>query len=242
LSIGPPFTFSFASLSDGRVVAGVGNQVKIFINDGTLQPTPTTIGNHNGQINALIVLPGDFIVSGSSDNIIKVWTPNNNGIYSNTQTMNHDGPVNALISLSNGDVVSGGGGGFIIWNGATNDRKFVKGDLGTVIALEKLTNGNIVVLIDGGSIFIFNNDEQVKQFNGPFTALRALPNNYLVTGNADGVIGIWNMKTFENVQNHPQAFGFLSLPIEFLAVQSTKDNTILALNNQQIYVWKQQPL
>jgi len=54
---------------------------------------------------ALITLPNGDLVSGSWDNTIKIWNPNDGTL---KRTLNgHTSEVRALTTLPNGDLVSG---------------------------------------------------------------------------------------------------------------------------------------
>ena len=65
-----------------------------------------TLRGHNGDINALVVLPNGDLASGSSDDTIKIWNINS-GTLKETLFSKDTGDVNALVVLQNGDLASG---------------------------------------------------------------------------------------------------------------------------------------
>ena len=96
--------------------------------DGTMRVWDTdsgmcllTLAGHAGEVNALDVMPGGYLVSGSQDETVRVWDAST-GICLQTFDY-HTGGVNTLAVLPDGCLVSKANDGTVlVWNADAEDR------------------------------------------------------------------------------------------------------------------------
>jgi WD40 repeat protein len=155
-----------------------------------------TLTGHNSVVNSVAVLPNGDIVTGSSDNTVKIWDlKTGNEIKT---LIGHNGAIRSVAVLPNGDIVTGSKDNTVkIWDIKTgNEIKTLIGHNGAVRSVAVLPNGDIVTgSWDGIRIWSLGAGGEVKQtfsHTGPVYSVAVLPGGDIVTGSYDG-IRIWSL-------------------------------------------------
>jgi WD40 repeat protein len=207
--------------------------------DAKFQPKEDkTLTGHTGSVCALAVLPDGRIVSGSSDNTIKVWNRNLNTV--DAELKGHTNTVFALAVLPDGRIVSGSSDNTIkVWNRNLNtvDAE-LKGHTNTVFALAVLPDGRIVSGSMDHTIKVWNRnlktvDAELTEHTSSVCALAVLPDGRIVSGSSDRTIKVWNrnLKTMDTeLKGHTNAVYALEVLPNGRIVSGSMDHTIKVWN------------
>ena len=181
------------------------------------EPLELTLSGHIDSVNAVAVTPdGKQVISGSSDNTVKVWDLNT-GAEVLTFT-GHSSSVNAVPVTPDGKrVISGASDNTVrVWDLNTGKEILIfNGHSSPVNAVAVTPNGKKVVsasIAKHNSIKVWNLKTGKKEstLEGHRDLVRSLAitsRNYVISGSDDGTIKIWNLKTGETVSADVNVYG-----------------------------------
>jgi hypothetical protein len=155
---------------------------------------------HANQVNALAVLPGDRIASGSSDNTIRLWDAKTGRELARLEA--HAGPVGALAVLPDGRLASGSDDRTIrLWDATTGaELARLEGLDDQVNALAVLPDDRLASGSHDRTIRLWDvkAGQQLARLEGHEDSVRALavlPDGRLASGSNDRTIRLWDVKT-----------------------------------------------
>ncbi|NEO45999.1 MAG: WD40 repeat domain-containing protein, partial [Moorea sp. SIO4A3] len=170
-------------------------------------PLLSTLSGHGDSVNAVAVTPdGTMVISGSSDNTVKVWNLNT-GAEIRTLT-GHTSPVNAVAITPDGTrVISGGSDNTVrVWNLATAKEILrFNGHSLPVVAVAVTPDGKKVVsasvaMINSMKVWDLETGQEELTLEGHGDLVRTVvitSDNRVISGSNDGTIKVWNLETGE---------------------------------------------
>ena len=150
------------------------------------------------QVMSIIALPNEYIATGCSNNIIKIWNPIN---WTSILEFNHGSYVLTFAVNQNKYLISGGDSGVMkAWDYKTGTLKSTfSGHTDSVRVLSSLNNDDIVSGSYDNTVKIWNSTDAVCKLTLNVTSkvygLAQLKNGNLITTSPDGNIRIWNLLT-----------------------------------------------
>ena len=159
-------------------------------------------------MNSLAILPDQSIVSGSSDNSIKIWSLNKDTKKGVIRTLTgHSGFVSTVVALKDGKRLASAGDDatILIWN--VTDGQVIRNLTGHTRAIQSMCalNDNTIVSSSWDQTMIIwnvNTGELVKKINvvvGWFKALVVIDENRLVSAGHNEML-IWNMTDWSQIK------------------------------------------
>jgi len=103
--------YSLLSLPDGRLISG-HNKIRLW--DVKTETETATLDTHSSWVTALCMQSDARLVSGSTDNVIRLWDMTARQAREMTR-LEVDAPVRCLAALSDGRVVAGDALGRLHW-------------------------------------------------------------------------------------------------------------------------------
>lgn len=182
-------------LNDGRLCSGGGDSsIKIWrLYEKRLDAELTP---HTNWVSSLIQLKGSqLLISGSSDNTIKVINLSKNN--SIEHTFNVDKNIDCLVDIGEGQFASNSGDSVIIWDTKTKGKIYeFEGAFSSVMSLAYLEDGRLFTGAVNGSIKIYdiNTKKKVSKIkdNGNLSVLKIIGKNTLAVALGNG-IKLWNL-------------------------------------------------
>ena len=170
---------------------------RCFLNpDKAPEPCLRTLTGHTHNVYS-VALDAGVVVSGSSDNTIKVWDRTNN--YNLIKNLTGHTIDVSSVALDTGVVVSGSGDTFIkVWN-RTNGYNLIKNLTGHTIVVRSVALDASVIVSGSNDYFIkvwdrTNNYNLIKTLTGHTNAVSsvALDAGVVVSGSKDKTIKVWD--------------------------------------------------
>ncbi|BAZ13109.1 WD repeat-containing protein [Calothrix sp. NIES-4071] len=201
-----------------------------------------TLNGHSGSVNAVtITADGRRLISGSSDNSLKVWNlETGEELFS---LIGHTASVTAVAATSDSKLVISGSqdNTLRVWNLETRKELLAfKGHRNCINAISISRNSKQVVSASSDSIInIWNLETGEKQFNlnshrSPVHTLTITSNDKLViSGSLDGIIKVWNLETGREIltfKNHNSA-------IRTVFVNPDGNEVVSASSNNNVRCW-----
>ena len=156
-----------------------------------------TLEGHENVVNALAVLPGGRLASGSRDKTVRLWDLETRGCL---RTLQHDYEVLALAAFDDGRLASGCGYSVIIWAAAGNIQAELEGHTSHVRSLAALSNGLLASGSSDKTVRVWDLGARacvavLEGHRGWVCALAALPDGHLASGSYDDpLIRVWTLK------------------------------------------------
>ena len=159
----------------------------------------TTLSGHTGSVETIQPLNKTYLVSGGSDQTIKLWNLNTSECLDSLE--GHSGLIRCIEILPNGNIISGSYDRTIkLWNIKNGEclETFV-GHKSWILCLGVFSNDDIFASgSDDGIIKLWNSvtNECLDSFqahNGWVLTLEILRNNDLASGGSDNLIKIWDI-------------------------------------------------
>lgn len=198
------------------------------------------IDAHKGWVNALAISKdGQLLISGSSDQSIKLWNPIN-GSHMQTIEATHEGEVLAIAISPNGQIFASAGtdGTFKLWNRNGTRRLTRKEHQEQVNVLAFSPNGQHIV---SGSadrtikIWDVQTGNRILTLKGHANAVLSLAfspdGQTLVSGSSDNTIHIWDLKSGK------RKYQLLGDPSWVRSVAINSSGQIFASSGETIGVW-----
>lgn len=193
---------SLIHLRDGRLASAGGDAtIKIWrLYERRLDVDMTS---HTNWVNALLQPKGsDLLISGSSDNTIKITNLlNMNKV---EHTINVEKSVNCLCDLFDGKFASNSGDQVVVWDLNTKTELFeFDGAFSTVVSLVYLQDGKLISGAINGVVKIYDINTKQKVMNlkdsGNLNMLQMIDKNVLAVAIGNG-IKLWNINTKEEIR------------------------------------------
>ncbi|RUT09879.1 hypothetical protein DSM106972_003740 [Dulcicalothrix desertica PCC 7102] len=163
-----------------------------------------TLNGHSGSVNAITVTAdGKRLISGSSDNTLKVWNLETGEVIFNL--LGHTAPVTAVaVTFDGRRVISGSYDKTLkVWDLETGEEKLTfDGHRSRISSIRISRKSQQVVSAEEDKIInVWNLENGEKQFN--LNGHRSLVNTLAITsndklvisGSSDGIIKVWNLET-----------------------------------------------
>ncbi|MEL6299266.1 MAG: c-type cytochrome [Pseudomonadota bacterium] len=240
-----------AFAAGGAVLAGDDGKVRL-IPAAALKPNgarsqPIVLEGHTHKINALDVAPGGAaIASASWDRTARIWTPGADGTWAHRHTLEgHGGPVSAAVFSADGKSIFT----------ASSDGRLRRFSAATG-ALERavLNHGwglNVLTRIAGTNLIAFGatdgavglvdaaTGEQVKTLAKHGKPVLALAHRAgrLATAGGDGLVRVWNTKTWALIEEYRNPFG----PIWALAFSADAKALYYGGLDDAVHIWQVTP-
>ena len=199
-----------------------------------------TIDAHKGWVNALAISSdGQLLISGSSDQSIRLWNPIN-GSQMKTIAIAHSQEVLAIAISPNGQIFASGGadGKFRLWNRNGTRRLTINEHQGEVNIVAFSPNGqNIASGSADRTIKIWNvqSGNRILTLKGHANAVLSLAfspdGQTLVSGSSDNTIHVWDLKTGQ------RKYQLLGDPSWVRSVAINSLGRIFASSGETIGIW-----
>jgi len=157
-----------------------------------------------GGVIALASMQNGVLVSGTSDNLLRLWDPKTGATIASLE--GHAGGISALAVLSDGRVASGSLGNTIkVWDFSDGNRTcHTFSDTGGVTSLAALPDGYLAAgfLDKSARLYESKKGNLIARLEGHSGAVRAmigLPLGLLATGSDDGTVRIWDFSSGSEV-------------------------------------------
>ena len=226
---------------DKRVIVKFNNKFCNFKNFQNLE------NSHNKDINILIKISGNKIVSGDSEGYIKIWKISGKGIFNIQSEKAHENQVQSIIGLNDKRFASCSGSEtfILLWkeNNENNIYRIIqKIDLTNKICLvlNKLNDNNsLLISLNDNKIYIFKNngnndyfqDKIIGSHEGTINCLIQLKNNLIVSGSDDKTIIIWNEKKRQSIlKGHKDSINVI--------IEIDNENFCSGSSDNNIIIWK----
>ena len=169
---------------------------------------------HKININCLVKISGNKLVSGDLDGNIKIWKISGKGIFNIQSEKAHENQIQSIIGLNNKIFSSCSNFESFVFIWKENDKNNFfhisqKIDLLSKICLtlNKLNdNKTLLVVLNDNNIYSYKNknneyiqDNIIGSYEGKINCLIQLKNNLIVTGSDDNKIIIWNKRKKESI-------------------------------------------
>ena len=162
-----------------------------------------TFTGHSGWVNAIVVTSGGMVISGSSDNTLKVWNPET-GKEISTIT-GHAARIRAIALLDDKWVISGSDDFTIkVWDLETTEELVtLTGHTRAVRAVAALSDGRVISGSSDNTIKVWNLETQkvemtLRGHQGWVNAVSVLSDQEIISGSSDNTIKIWSLETGES--------------------------------------------
>ena len=193
-----------------------------------------TLEGHEGGANAVAVLPDGRVVSGSSDNTLRVWDLT---LGESVQTLEgHTDWVRAVAVLPDGRVVSGSSDNTLrVWDLALGESvQTLEGHTDWVRAVAVLPDGRVVSGSSDNTLRVWDLalGESVQTLEGHTSlvlAVAVLPDGRVVSGSSDNTLRVWDLALGESVQTlegHTSLVLAVAVLPDGRVVSGSDDNTL----------------
>jgi len=189
---------------------------------------------HTGVVTAVAVLPDGRLVSGSSDNTLRVWDVQSGRTLAILQ--GHSGVVNAVAVLPDGCLVSGSSDRTLrVWD-VQSGRTLatLQGHSSWVKAVAVLPDGRLVSGSDDKTLRVWDVQSgrtlaTLEGHEGAVNAVAVLPDGYLVSGSDDRRLRVWNVQSgraFATLRGHSDPVRAVAVLPDGRLVSGSDDNTL----------------
>ena len=201
---------------------------------------------HNININCLVKISGNKLVSGDLDGNIKIWKISGKGIFNIQSEKAHESQVQSIIGLNNKKFTSCSGIESLILIWKENDKNFLyhiaqKIDLSSKICLKlNILNDNTTLLVALNDnkfyTYINKNNEYIQNkligsHEGKINCLIQLTNNLIVSCSDDKNIIIWSEKKEECIlSDHKDSVNII--------IELDKEQICSGSSDKTIIIWK----
>lgn len=204
-----------------------------------------TLNGHSGSVNAVTVTTdGQKLISGSSDNSLKVWNlETGEEIFS---LIGHNASVTAVAATFDGKLVISGSDDktLKVWDLETGEERFTfSGHRNCINAISISRKSQQVVSASSDNIInVWNLKTGEKQFsinghNSPVQSLALTSNDkLLVSGSYDSIIKVWNLETGQEMLS----FKGHSSAIRTVFISPDDNQVISASSNNNLRCWSLQ--
>jgi WD40 repeat protein len=198
-------------LSDQRLACSF-DDYSIKISDNFFQNYLPPLNGHTDQINAMIQLETDILLSGSCDTTIKVWNITSSSMSLMNTLTAHTGCVNTLLKVTINSI------DFFL-SGSTDSTTILWSN-----KIEFLAN-------------FYNLTDQFKHTDSIQALTFFSYYNYLAIGSKDSTVSLWSMNFFQG-----QSIGYLFSDhlinsINSLAILPNTSIILAGSSNQEINIW-----
>lgn len=220
-------------LNDGRLVSSSyddDNTLKIW-NNYELQ---FVFSGHELDIDNILILPDDRIVSSSIDKIIKIWNSKDGTLIKTLK--GSKGFITSLKRIStqeNNLIVSASINTMTIWNIDTEESLLLKGHTHEITDIGILSDNKIVSSSKDGTIKVWDQGKVIYNLEGHgeyIHTILILPDDTIVGGSFDETITVWkNGELITTLEGHYDSISNIIL---------LPNNTIASLDySQKIIIW-----
>jgi len=234
--------YCLASLDNGFLLSGSKtNSIKIWnINDGY---EVDRILAHKDAITCLTILNNEMIASASLDKEIKIWNISKKSPHMTLK--GHSDYVSCLAYLKEDDLLASGSWDtkIFIWNYKTGQHNIIE-DTEKIKSLVYLNDKKIASCSESKKIKIFNyldiNSSEIIILTGHKNIVNCLcslnKKDWLISGDQDGSIKIWNYKTSKKeiftLEGHKDSVRCI------ISLNEEEKNLIASSSNDgQIKIW-----
>ena len=196
--------FSLARyMSNGKDSLPLFQKANLTINTKLDQSTFQSEG-HTSHINCILTLPDGRIVSGSSDDTLRVWDSSTGQCLQILE--GHKGMINCVAVLPDGRIVSGSSDDTLrVWDSSTGQcLQILEGHKGTIYYVAVLPDGRIVSGSSDNSLRVWDSStgQCIRTLEGhsEISCLAILPDGRVVSGSWDGTLRVWNSSTGQCLQ------------------------------------------
>ena len=182
-------------LADGRLCSGGGDSAikmwRLYEKRLDAELTP-----HSNWVSALLQLKGsELLISGSSDNTIKVINLSNSNAIEHT--FNVDKNIDCLVDIGEGQFASNSGDSVVIWDTKSKEKVYeFEGALSSVMSLAFLDDGRLFTGAVNGNIKIYDIHTKKKlskiKDSGNLSVIKTIGKNTLAVALGNG-IKLWNL-------------------------------------------------
>ncbi len=188
------------------ILAVVALSALVLSRDNIPEPVPT---GHSRLVDVMIQLDDGRIASGSADDTVRVWDPDN-PLQDVVVYTGHNDNVAAVIQLADGRMASAGWDEAVrIWDidSPEDDLVVFSGHSSWVLALAELQDGRIASADSGGTVMIWDPDDigqdpiMYSEHQSRVNSVVELPDGQLATTSPHtNVVRIWNPNSLETTR------------------------------------------